>query len=85
LLEPSSRRPGWSQLHVLAVASAPLVVVAAEAYAVPTYAPASAVSAIVGDLAITVVLAIVLYLAFRRAIALASTPAEPLSTPRASD
>jgi len=50
-----SRRAGWAQPHVLAGWTAPLLVVAALAWVVPTYAPASPGAALLGDLAVTVV------------------------------
>ncbi|MEV4540624.1 hypothetical protein [Micromonospora echinaurantiaca] len=50
-----SGRSGWGQRHVLAAASASLVVAAGFAYAVPTYAPATPAAALVGDVAISVV------------------------------
>ncbi|PWU54891.1 hypothetical protein DLJ47_11430 [Micromonospora sp. S4605] len=50
-----SGRAGWGQRHVLAAASASLVVAAGFAYAVPTYAPATPTAALVGDVAISVV------------------------------
>ncbi|WBC10667.1 hypothetical protein [Micromonospora sp. WMMA1947] len=55
LLTRWSRRPGWGQRHVLATGSAGLVVAAALAYTVPTYAPASPSAALVGDVAISVI------------------------------
>ncbi|MDW3845472.1 hypothetical protein NMK34_02485 [Micromonospora sp. BRA006-A] len=55
LLTRWSRRPGWGQRHVLATGSAGLVVAAALAYTVPTYAPASPAAALVGDVAISVI------------------------------
>lgn len=50
-----SRRAGWGQRHVLAGWSAGLLVVAAQAYTVPNYEPASPTAALVGDIAISVV------------------------------
>ncbi|MBU8858464.1 MULTISPECIES: hypothetical protein [unclassified Micromonospora] len=50
-----SRRAGWGQRHVLAAASASPLVAAAFAYGVPTYAPASPAAALVGDVAISVI------------------------------
>jgi hypothetical protein len=50
-----SRRPGWSQGHVLAAASTSLVLAAALSWVVPTYEPASALASVTGDLAVTVV------------------------------
>ncbi|KAB1908466.1 hypothetical protein [Micromonospora sp. AMSO31t] len=55
LLVRWSRHAGWGQRHVLAAASASLLVAAAYAYAVPTYAPATPAAALVGDVAISVV------------------------------
>ncbi|MEU1685310.1 hypothetical protein [Micromonospora sp. NPDC005707] len=55
LLVRWSRRPGWGQRHVLAAGSASLLVAAAYAYAVPTYAPATPAAALVGDVAISVI------------------------------
>ncbi|MDO3701538.1 hypothetical protein Q3W71_07565 [Micromonospora sp. C28SCA-DRY-2] len=50
-----SGRAGWGQRHVLAAASASLVVAAGFAYAVPTYAPATPAAALAGDVAISVI------------------------------
>lgn len=50
-----ARRPGWGQRHVLAGWSGGLLVAAATAYLVPTYAPASPAEALAGDLAISVI------------------------------
>ncbi|MGC4893793.1 hypothetical protein [Micromonospora sp. DT31] len=50
-----SRRAGWGQRHILAAASASPLVAAAFAYDVPTYAPASPAEALVGDVAISVI------------------------------
>ncbi|GAA3394335.1 hypothetical protein [Cryptosporangium minutisporangium] len=61
-----SRRPGWDQRHVLAAFSGPLVLVAAYAYVVPNYAPASPTEALIGDLAISVVTLALLVPAFWR-------------------
>jgi hypothetical protein len=66
VLSDWSRRSGWGPYHVLAAATTPMVIVAAEAYAVPTYAPSSAVSAVVGDIAISVIVAALVVGAFRR-------------------
>jgi hypothetical protein len=55
LLVRWSRRPGWGQRHVLAAGSASLLVAAAYAYGVPTYAPATPAAALVGDVAISVI------------------------------
>ncbi|MFC0029287.1 hypothetical protein ACFFMM_07085 [Micromonospora chaiyaphumensis] len=55
LLMRWSRRPGWGQRHVLAAGSVSLLVAAAYAYAVPTYAPATPAAALVGDVAISVI------------------------------
>lgn len=55
LLVRWSRRPGWGQRHVLAAGSASLLVAAAYAYAVTTYAPATPAAALVGDVAISVI------------------------------
>ncbi|WNM41494.1 hypothetical protein RMN56_09170 [Micromonospora halotolerans] len=56
LLVRWSRRPGWGQRHVLAAGSASLLVAAAYAYGVPTYGPATPAAAMVGDVAISVIL-----------------------------
>lgn len=50
-----SRREGWGQGHVLAAASTSLVLSAFFAWFVPTYAPSSALEAVTGDLAVTLV------------------------------
>ncbi|TDC31653.1 hypothetical protein E1211_22150 [Micromonospora sp. 15K316] len=50
-----SRRAGWGQRHVLAAGTASMLVAAAYAYAVPTYAPATPAEALVGDVAISVI------------------------------
>ncbi|MET7968583.1 hypothetical protein [Micromonospora sp. NPDC005305] len=55
LLVRWSHRPGWGQRHVLAAGSASLLVAAAYAYAVPTYAPATPAAALLGDVAISVI------------------------------
>ncbi|AXH90290.1 hypothetical protein EEZ25_09445 [Micromonospora aurantiaca] len=86
LLTRWSRRPGWGQRHVLATGSAGLVVAAALAYTVPTYAPASPVAALVGDVAISVIVLLLVGGAWwrvtavrdrRRAAAPAGRPASP--------
>ncbi|MFG1737745.1 hypothetical protein ACGFLT_06955 [Micromonospora chalcea] len=88
LLTRWSRRPGWEQPHVLATGSAGLVVAAALAYTVPTYAPASPAAALVGDVAISVVVLLLVGGAWwrvsrsaardrRRAAAPAGRPASP--------
>ncbi|MGX1612997.1 hypothetical protein ACWIF8_03810 [Micromonospora chalcea] len=90
LLTRWSRRPGWEQPHVLATGSAGLVVAAALAYTVPTYAPASPAAALVGDVAISVVVLLLVGGAWwrvsrsaardrRRAAAPAGRPASPLA------
>lgn len=61
-----SRRTGWGQRHVLAAWAGGLVVAAAGAYLVPSYAPASPAEALVGDIAISVVTLAVLGAAFWR-------------------
>jgi hypothetical protein len=55
-----SRRPGWSQAHVLAAGGAGLVVAAGTAYLVPTYAPAPPQLALASDIAISIVTAALL-------------------------
>ncbi|TYC00488.1 hypothetical protein FXF53_13780 [Micromonospora sp. WP24] len=55
LLVTWSRRAGWGQRHVLAAGTASMLVAAAYAYAVPTYAPATPAAALVGDIAISIV------------------------------
>ncbi|MEV1328226.1 hypothetical protein AB0J20_01460 [Micromonospora costi] len=49
-----SRRAGWGQRHVLAAGTASLLVAAAQAYLVPTYAPATPAAALAGDVAVSV-------------------------------
>ncbi|MEU1810890.1 hypothetical protein [Micromonospora aurantiaca (nom. illeg.)] len=86
LLTHWSRRPGWGQRHVLATGSAGLVVAAALAYTVPTYAPASPAAALVGDVAISVIVLLLVGGAWwritaargrRRAAGPAGRPASP--------
>ena len=86
LLTRWSRRPCWGQRHVLATGSAGLVVAAALAYTVPTYAPASPAAALVGDVAISVIVLLLVGGAWwrvtavrdrRRAAAPAGRPASP--------
>ena len=86
LLTRWSRRPGWGQRHVLATGSAGLVVAAALAYTVPTYAPASPAAALVGDVAISVIVLLLVGGAWwritaarvrRRAAGPAGRPASP--------
>jgi hypothetical protein len=67
-----SRRAGWGQRHVLAGWSAGLLFVAAQAYVVPNYAPASPSAALVGDLAVSVITVTLVASAFWR---LRRTPA----------
>ncbi|MEV6376984.1 hypothetical protein [Micromonospora musae] len=55
LLVTWSRRAGWGQRQVLAAGTASMLVAAAYAYAVPTYAPATPAAALVGDIAISIV------------------------------
>ncbi|MEU6203510.1 hypothetical protein ABZ814_07970 [Micromonospora musae] len=55
LLVTWSRRAGWGQRQVLAAGTASMLVAAAYAYAVPTYAPATPAAALVGDVAISIV------------------------------
>jgi hypothetical protein len=62
-----SRRPGWSRAHVVAGWSAGLVAAAAAAWAVPTYAPASAASAVIGDATVGLVALALVVAAYRRA------------------
>ncbi|MFF3853721.1 hypothetical protein [Micromonospora sp. NPDC002575] len=50
-----SRRAGWDQRHVLAAWSAGLLSAASFAYAVPSYARASPVAALVSDVVISVI------------------------------
>jgi hypothetical protein len=63
-----SRRPGWGQRHVVAAWSAGLVAVAAGAYTVPTYAPATPTAALVGDVAISVITLTLVLGSYRRAV-----------------
>ncbi|MEV4689619.1 hypothetical protein AB0K27_00630 [Micromonospora echinospora] len=88
LLTRWSRRPCWEQPHVLATGAAGLVVAAALAYTVPTYAPASPAAALVGDVAISVIVLLLVGGAWwrvsrsaardrRRAAAPAGRPASP--------
>ncbi|WBC13626.1 hypothetical protein O7600_21165 [Micromonospora sp. WMMA1998] len=83
-----SRRPDWGQRHVLATGSAGLVVAAALAYTAPTYAPASPAAALIGDVAISVIVLLLVGGAWwrvsaratrdrRRAAAPAGHPASP--------
>jgi len=62
-----SRRPGWRRTHVVAGWSAGLLAVAAGAWAVPTYAPASLASAVIGDAAVGLVAITLVTAAYRRA------------------
>lgn len=62
-----SRRPGWGRAHVVAGWSAGLLAAAAAAWAVPTYAPTSPVSAVVGDAAVGLVALALVTAAYRRA------------------
>ncbi|WP_089154482.1 hypothetical protein [Micromonospora sp. NBS 11-29] len=55
LLTRWSRRAGWGRRHVLAAGSATVLVAAAFAYDVPTYAPSSPAADLVGDVAISVI------------------------------
>lgn len=61
-----SRRANWSQRHVLAAWTAGLLVAAALAYVVPSYAPASPTEALVGDVVVTVVVLALTAGAFHR-------------------
>ncbi|MEV0006298.1 hypothetical protein AB0H28_29010 [Micromonospora sp. NPDC050980] len=54
LLTRWSRRAGWDRRHVLAAGSASVLAAAAFAYDVPTYAPSSPTADLVGDVAISV-------------------------------
>lgn len=62
-----SRRPGWGRRHVVAGWSAGLLAAAAGAWAVPTYAPASPVSSVIGDAAVGLVALTLVSAAYRRA------------------
>jgi hypothetical protein len=62
-----SRRPGWGREHVVAGWSAGLLAAAAGAWAVPTYAPASPASAVLGDAAVGLVALSLVVTAYRRA------------------
>jgi hypothetical protein len=62
-----SRRAGWGPAHVVAAWSAGLLAAAAGAWAVPTYAPASPVSAVVGDAVVGLVAVTLVAAAYRRA------------------
>lgn len=62
-----SRRPGWGGVHVVAGWSAGLLAAAAGAWAVPTYAPASPASAVIGDAAVSLVALTLVAGAYRRA------------------
>jgi hypothetical protein len=55
LIVRCSRRAGWDQRHVLAAWAGGLLVAAGFAYVVPNYDPASTVSSVVGDVAISVI------------------------------
>ncbi|ATO15351.1 hypothetical protein CO540_17130 [Micromonospora sp. WMMA2032] len=88
LLTRWSRRPGWGQRQVLAAGSASVLVVAAFAYEVPTYSPAGPAAALVGDVAISVIVLLLVGGAWwrlsgraardrRRAAAPAGHPASP--------
>lgn len=55
LLTRWSRRAGWGQSHVLAAGSASVLAAAVSAYDVPTYSPSSPAADLVGDVAISVI------------------------------
>jgi hypothetical protein len=71
-----SRRPGWSPAHVVAGWGAGLLAAAAGAWLAPTYAPTSALSAVLGDALVTVVA-----VAFTAAAYRAAAAARPLPAP----
>ncbi|MGV9763542.1 hypothetical protein [Micromonospora tulbaghiae] len=88
LLTRWSRRPGWGQRQVLAAGSASVLVAAAFAYDVPTYSPSSPAADLVGDVAISVIVLLLVGGAWwrvsgpavrdrRRAAAPAGRPASP--------
>ncbi|WP_405092145.1 hypothetical protein OG767_03630 [Micromonospora sp. NBC_01392] len=88
LLTHWSRRADWGQRHVLAAGSAAVVVAAVFAYGVPTYTPAGPVADLVGDVAISVIVLLLVGGAWwrvsgraardrRRAAAPADRPASP--------
>ncbi|MFI5835536.1 hypothetical protein ACIA5A_17850 [Micromonospora sp. NPDC051300] len=87
LLTRWSRRVGWGQLHVLAAGSASVLAAAASAYDVPTYSPSSPAADLVGDVAISGIVALLVGGAWwrvrrearghRRAAAPADHPASP--------
>lgn len=62
-----SRRPGWGRAHVVAGWSAGLLAAAAGAWAVPTYAPTSPASAVIGDASVGLVALALVTAAYRRA------------------
>lgn len=51
----ASRRAGWGRRHVLAAWSGYLVLTAAGAFVVPTYAPAAPADALAGDVAVALI------------------------------
>ncbi|WP_410810230.1 hypothetical protein [Micromonospora sp. 067-2] len=53
-------RAGWGQRHVLAAGTASLVSAAGFAYLVPPYAPATPAASLAGDLAVTVITAVLI-------------------------
>lgn len=61
-----SRRTGWGQRHVLAAWAGFLLVTAAVAYTVPNYQPASPAEALLGDIAVSVIVVGLLAAAFWR-------------------
>ncbi|MFG1673962.1 hypothetical protein [Micromonospora sp. NPDC049282] len=58
LLTRWSRRVGWGQPHVLAAGSASVLAAAVSAYDVPTYSPSSPAADLAGDVAISVIVAL---------------------------
>ncbi|MFI7210744.1 hypothetical protein ACIBP4_03570 [Micromonospora maritima] len=58
LLARWSRRTGWGPAHVLAAGSASVLAAAAFAYGVPTYSPSSPAADLAGDVAISVLVAL---------------------------
>jgi hypothetical protein len=60
LIAAWSRRTGWGQPHVLAAWAAGLILAAVTAYTVPNYAPASPAAAVTGDIAVSLITAVLI-------------------------